>query len=190
MTPPFIAVANHSSHLDAPLVMGALPRRFARYLATGAAADYFFHKWWLKLFTTLFFNAFPVERSETSSRRGVASGLLKVRVPILLFPEGSRASGRQVTEFQPGAAALSINLRIPCVPVALVDADLAMPRGSRWPVRGRQPVTVVFGAPMHPRAGESAAAFAGRLKDTVRALFDSASQSHQQDDAWPDGLSA
>lgn len=37
----YVAVANHSSHLDAPLVFGALPKRLSKYLATGAAADYF-----------------------------------------------------------------------------------------------------------------------------------------------------
>ena len=65
---PFIAVANHSSHLDAPLILGALPRNKARYLAAGAAADYFFDVKWRKWLTALFFNAFPVDRGGTRSR--------------------------------------------------------------------------------------------------------------------------
>ena len=32
---PFIVIANHSSHFDAPLVMGALPTRLSKHLATG-----------------------------------------------------------------------------------------------------------------------------------------------------------
>ena len=32
-----IVVANHSSHLDAPLVLGSVPRRIRRDLATGVA---------------------------------------------------------------------------------------------------------------------------------------------------------
>jgi len=33
----FIVIANHSSHLDAPLILGSLPMRMSRYLAAGAA---------------------------------------------------------------------------------------------------------------------------------------------------------
>src|SRR3954447_330753 len=67
---PYVAVSNHSSHLDAPLIIGALPRRLSRYVAAGAAADYFFDVWWRKGLTALFFNAFPVDRS--GLRVGVA----------------------------------------------------------------------------------------------------------------------
>ncbi|MEN0070867.1 MAG: 1-acyl-sn-glycerol-3-phosphate acyltransferase, partial [Propionicimonas sp.] len=52
---PFVVVANHSSHLDAPLIMCGLPRRLGRYLAAGAAADYFFDIWWRRILTALFF---------------------------------------------------------------------------------------------------------------------------------------
>ncbi|MFL6026621.1 MAG: 1-acyl-sn-glycerol-3-phosphate acyltransferase, partial [Friedmanniella sp.] len=45
---PYVVVSNHSSHLDAPLIIGALPRKLARYVAAGAAADYFFDVWWRK----------------------------------------------------------------------------------------------------------------------------------------------
>src|SRR5207248_2995108 len=48
----FVVVANHTSHLDAPLVFTTLPRRLARYLAAGAAADYFFDVPWRRGLTT------------------------------------------------------------------------------------------------------------------------------------------
>jgi 1-acyl-sn-glycerol-3-phosphate acyltransferase len=34
---PFVVVSNHASHLDAPLILGSLPRKVARYVAAGAA---------------------------------------------------------------------------------------------------------------------------------------------------------
>ncbi len=48
-----------------------------------------------------------------------------------------------------------------------------MPRGRNWPIPGRSPVTVVFGAPMRANDGESAEEFAARLGDEVRRLHES-----------------
>ena len=39
---PCVVFANHSSHLDTPLIYGALPNRISKYLAAGAALDYFY----------------------------------------------------------------------------------------------------------------------------------------------------
>ncbi len=36
---PYVVVSNHASHLDAPLIIGALPHRLARYVAAGARED-------------------------------------------------------------------------------------------------------------------------------------------------------
>src|SRR6187431_3213196 len=88
---PFIVVANHSSHLDAPLIIGWLPRRLSRYLAAGAAADYFFDVQWRKWLTTLFFNAFAIERNGEGKRGGSSRALLERDVPLLIFPEGGRS---------------------------------------------------------------------------------------------------
>ena len=41
------------------------PAGSSRYLATGAAADYFFDVWWRRGLTSLFFNAFPIQRGGT-----------------------------------------------------------------------------------------------------------------------------
>ncbi|GAA1205257.1 lysophospholipid acyltransferase family protein [Rhodoglobus aureus] len=169
---PFIAVANHSSHLDAPLIIGALPQKRARYLAAGAAADYFFEVWWRKWLTVLFFNAFAIERSSERKRAGSSRSLLGRGIPILIFPEGGRTREGVLTRFKPGAAALSILTSAPCLPIALVGASSAMPRGKSWPNQGRPPVTVVFGELMYRLDSETSEAFSTRLADTVRQLHE------------------
>jgi 1-acyl-sn-glycerol-3-phosphate acyltransferase len=173
----FIAVANHSSHLDAPLIMCALPRRMGRYLAAGAAADYFFDIWWRRILTALFFNAFPIDRTGTAQKQGVSKKLLSRGVPLLVFPEGTRSKTGEMAPFKAGAAALSISCDVPCVPVALVGASLAMPRGRNWPIPGRPPVAVIFGEPMLGLPGETPDQFSRRIAHEVRRLHSTAAES-------------
>lgn len=168
--PPFIVVANHSSHLDAPLIIGGLPRKHVRYLAAGAAADYFFDVWWRKWLTTLFFNAFAIERNGEGRRGSASRSLLARKVPLLIFPEGGRSKWGTLGQFKTGAAALSIVTGVQCVPIALVGASRAMPRGVNWPKPGRLPVAVVLGAPMGAEEAESAESFSRRLHEEVRRL--------------------
>ncbi|WP_082487855.1 lysophospholipid acyltransferase family protein [Leifsonia sp. Root112D2] len=166
----FVVVANHASHLDAPLIMGALPRPLARYLAAGAAGDYFFDVRWRRGLTALFFNAFPVDRGGRTSRGIKAGSLLSRGVPILIFPEGTRSRDGELGSFKPGAAALAASCSVPCVPLALVGVHIAHPRGSNWPKRGRLPVGVIFGEPMLPNPGETAIDFTARLKAEIVRL--------------------
>lgn len=168
----FVVVANHSSHLDTPLIMGSLPTRLSRYLAAGAAADYFFKNWWKAAPTALFFNAFPVERTGLRNRRGLAGGLLSDGVPLLLFPEGTRSRTGNMAPFKPGAAALCISRNVPCLPVAIVGARDAMPTGRGLPKPGRPTVHIVFGSPMYARPDETAHRFSERIAKVVRGMHD------------------
>lgn len=168
----FVVVSNHSSHLDTPLIMGSLPRRLARYLAAGAAADYWFKSWWKAAPTALFFNAFPVDRTGLRNRKGLAGNLLSDGVPLLLFPEGTRSRTGNMASFKPGAAALCISRNVPCLPVALVGSRDAMPSGRGLPKTGRPQVHVVFGSPMYARPDESAHRFSVRIAKVVRDMHD------------------
>ncbi|TDD67750.1 1-acyl-sn-glycerol-3-phosphate acyltransferase [Jiangella aurantiaca] len=170
---PFIVVANHSSHLDAPLLVTELPRRYTRTMAVNAAADYFYRWWWMKATTSVFFNTYPVSRTnaDMGKGRGLANRLLSENVPVVVFPEGTRRNTEGgVKRFKPGAAALSITQSVPCVPVAIIGTDHAMPVGHWWPKRGRPPVALVIGTPIHPQPGERTRELTERLEAKVAAM--------------------
>ncbi|MER5520905.1 lysophospholipid acyltransferase family protein [Streptomyces sp. NPDC002763] len=166
----YVVVANHTSHLDTPLIMGALPRRLARYLAVGAAADYFFDVWRRRGLTALFFNAFPVDRTGVAGRGVSAKALLNRGVPLLIFPEGTRSRDGSLGAFKPGAAALASAAEVPVLPVAVIGAHAAHPRGSNWPKPGRLPVGVVFGEPLTAFPGELRSEFTERIRSAILTL--------------------
>jgi 1-acyl-sn-glycerol-3-phosphate acyltransferase len=162
---PVIFIANHSSHLDAPLVLTSLPPAWREKTATGAAADYFFDVWWRAAATALVFNAFPVERSGGKGRAThLAREMLADGWNLLVFPEGTRSKDGWVREFRMGAARLAVEHDVSVVPVALRGTYQAMPRGASWPAKGRKPVTVRFGRPIHPRDNESVTDFNQRMR--------------------------
>ncbi|MCU1514258.1 MAG: 1-acyl-sn-glycerol-3-phosphate acyltransferase [Microbacteriaceae bacterium] len=166
----YVAVANHSSHLDTPLIVGSLPRPMARYLAAGAAADYFFSVWWRRGLTALFFNAFPIRRSASTPRPISPKTLLSRGIPLLIFPEGTRSKDGELGPFKPGAAALAIACDVPCIPIAVIGAHQAHPRGTNWPRRGRQPVAVVYGQPLRRLADETSELLTERLRKEILRL--------------------
>jgi 1-acyl-sn-glycerol-3-phosphate acyltransferase len=172
VTGAYVVVANHSSHLDTPLIMGGLPRHMVRYLAAGAAADYFFDIWWRRGLTALFFNAFPVQRTKGGIRSVSAKSLLQRGIPLLVFPEGTRSKDGNFGPFKPGAGALASSVGVPCIPVALVGVYLAHPRGTNWPKRGRLPVGVIIGEPMFPGKSENPVDFTERIKQEIIRLRD------------------
>ncbi|HAM44649.1 MAG TPA: 1-acyl-sn-glycerol-3-phosphate acyltransferase [Propionibacteriaceae bacterium] len=175
---PFVAVANHSSHVDAPLIFGGLPRRLSKNLSAGAASDYFFQSWYKALPTTLFFNSFPVERQGRGHRRSLAGELLTEGVPLLIFPEGTRSRTGAMARFTPGAAALSISRNVPVLPIALVGAYAAMPYGANVPVPGRPHVHIVFGRPLRAAPGEIAHQFAERIHRYVVEMHDTTARAY------------
>lgn len=167
---PVVFVANHSSHLDTPLIVCALPRRLSNRLAVGAAADYFFDARWRAVASALFLNTFPVERHGNRRLRSQAVDLLDEGWSLLLFPEGTRSEDGWMSAFKPGTAQLCVSKGVPVVPVALRGAYAAMPRGRNWPVPGRPKVAVRFGRPLMPVEGEGFRELRDRMMRTVARL--------------------
>lgn len=180
--PPVVFVANHSSHLDAPLLLTSLPRSWRRRSVVAAASDYFFDVGWRAFATALIFNAFPIERKGRLRGTKLAGGLLDDGWSLILFPEGTRTKDGWMGEFRPGAALIAVMKDVPIVPVALSGTFAAMPRGKSWPVRGRPTVKVRFGKAMRPAEGEETRDFNDRIRRQVAVLL------NEERTTWWDAL--
>ena len=172
LTGPVVFIANHSSHLDTPLILGSLPDRYAKKIAVGAAADYFFDARWRAAITAVVFNAFPVERRGSRNKlRSLAPNLLDRGWSLLLFPEGTRSEDGWMGAMRLGAAQLCVTRNVPCVPIVLRGTYAAMPRGRNWPMPGRPRVAVRYGTPIRPEEGEGARTFQQRMATAVSQLW-------------------
>jgi 1-acyl-sn-glycerol-3-phosphate acyltransferase len=172
LQPPVLFVSNHSSHLDAPLVLCSLPPAWRERTAVGAAADYFFDVWWRAASTALVFNAFPIERQGSGRGTGTAKQLIAEGWNLVVFPEGTRSKDGWVQRFRHGTARLAEETGVPIVPVAIRGAYAAMPRGRSWPRRGRFPITVRYGTPIVSDPDEDFRSVAARVMQAVARLWD------------------
>ncbi len=167
---PVVFVSDHTSHLDAPLVLTTLPERWRRRTAVAAAADYFFDTWPRAVGSTMAFSTFPMERRAGGA--STAAELLFEGWSLLVFPEGTRSRDGWAAPYKRGAAYLALSAGVPLVPIAVRGSFRAMPRGRAWPVGGRPAVRVRYGTAVHPLPGEAAAALTTRLRAQVSRLRD------------------
>lgn len=176
---PAVYVANHTSHLDTPLILCTLPERIRRRTAVAAAADYFFDTWWRATSSCLLFNVFPIER-RASTLSAKPADLLTDGWNVLIFPEGTRSVDGWAQKFKLAPAFIAYHAEVPVVPVAVRGSFAAMPRGRNWPVPGRRPVTVRYGDPLRPFEGEAVREFGLRVEAAVAQLLDEDSSSWWQ----------
>ncbi len=170
--PPVIFVANHASHVDTPLFLCSLPKRWRQRTAVAAAADYFFDVWWRAATTALVFNTFPIERSGGKRATVTARQLITEGWNLLVFPEGTRSKDGWVGRWRHGAARLATEYRVPVVPVAIRGTFAAMPRGRSWPNKGRMPLSVRFGRALWPADGEDFGSLSRRTQQELARLWD------------------
>jgi 1-acyl-sn-glycerol-3-phosphate acyltransferase len=166
-----VFVANHTSHLDTPLILCSLPDDWRRRTAVAAAADYFFDTWWRATGSALVFNTFPIER-RGGTLSSTPGDLLGSGWNVVVFPEGTRSPDGWTRQFRLGAAFLAAQYNVPVVPIGIRGSFAAMPRGRGWPIPGRPPVTVRFGEPLHLREGESTRDLGARIEAAVAELVD------------------
>ena len=169
---PVVFVANHSSHVDTPILLCSLPKRWRERTAVGAAADYFFDIWWRAATTTLAFNTSPIERTGGARATGTARRLLADGWNLVVFPEGTRSKDGWLGPWRHGVARLCCELDVPAVPVAIRGSFVAMPRGRSWPKPGRPPVSIRYGPPLRPGPGEDYHDFSVRVRSAVARLAD------------------
>ncbi len=171
MQGPVIFVANHTSHLDTPLIMNTLPARWRRRTAVAAAADYFFDTWWRAAGSALLFNTFPIER-RGGSMSSTPGYLLKDGWSIVVYPEGTRSRDGWTGQLKLGAAFMAASSGVPVVPIAIRGSFNAMPHEQGWPSPGRRGVSIRYGDPVRPREGEGPRELGRRVESAMAGLLD------------------
>ena len=171
LTGPVVLVSNHSSHLDTPAILRALPPAWRRRTVVAAAADRFYQRRFVASGVSLLFNTVPLSRAG-----GGADALEHIQELVgdgwnlLIYAEGTRSRDGSVGRMHSGAALVAQRHQIPIVPVRVTGTRAAMPPGASWPhrIKGRlfshrHQVEVAFGAPVAPRAGETPAQLMARV---------------------------
>jgi 1-acyl-sn-glycerol-3-phosphate acyltransferase len=172
--PPYVMVANHSSHLDALAVAAALRGPAARRAHALAAGDTFFTSTPMAAFAAYAINALPVWRRKTRLKDLVTlrARLEEDALVYILFPEGTRSRDGSMGAFQPGLGAFVAGSAVPVVPCWLEGAHAAWPPQSRLPRPGR--LRLHIGPPLSfadtPQDRTGWAQVAARCEDAVRSL--------------------
>jgi long-chain acyl-CoA synthetase len=180
-----ILAANHTSVLDVPAILMALPRGARRRLCPAMAIETLPERFehgpparWRRLrssalygLAVLLFQAYPLPQSRGFRPSLEYTGeLLDHGLLPLVFPEGRMSRTGRIEEFKSGVGLLAVETRARVVPVRVEGLGRLMPPTARWPRRGR--ARVVIGEPIDlPSPGTGAHAAAARMIErAVRGL--------------------
>jgi 1-acyl-sn-glycerol-3-phosphate acyltransferase len=172
---PFVLAPVHRSNLDFVLA-SFVTRPRMRYM--GKASIW---KWApLGRFVSML-GAFPIHRG-TADRESLRTCLeiIENGESLVMFPEGTRRAGAEVTELFDGPAYVAARTGVPLVPLGIGGSAEAMPVGSKL-IRPHK-IVLVIGDPILPPVGDGTGRvkrrvvreMTERLRDEVQALYDEA----------------
>ena len=170
----FIIAPVHRSNLDGPLVNSRCPQK----VRSLAKIEMF--KGRVGTWISAMIGSFPVHRGAGDRRTlQAAIGLLRQGEPLLVFPEGTRHSGREVGEIFGGAAFLAARTGVPILPVGIAGTEEAMPPKAKF--LRRVPVSIVIGEPLLPPdldngrlSSHQRHDFTDRLREAMQSAMDEA----------------
>lgn len=177
---PVVFVANHSSHMDTPAILRALPRAWRRRTVVAAAADYFYANRKLAYTVSLFFSTVPMARDGRGLDSTTTAHLDRVMAEgwsLVMFAEGTRSRDGSVGRLRSGAAVLAAQHDLPLMPIHVSGTHEVMPVGRYWmrrrpgkPLPRRHPIEIRFGAPIQPNGVEHRT----EVMERVRVFFEQA----------------
>jgi 1-acyl-sn-glycerol-3-phosphate acyltransferase len=169
-------VANHTSNIDPPVIVGAIPRRIAILVKKSIFA--------IPVVGTAFRMAHfvPIDRAQPSDAKvslDLAAQYMKQGTSFLIYPEGTRSANGRLLPFKKAGFALAIKARVPVVPVACSGAHRILPKGSLWVSPGE--IIVRFCPPV------DATAFPLERRGDLAARVHAAIAAALPSDQRPDG---
>jgi cytidylate kinase len=147
-TGSLIVAANHASSADPVLVGAFLNKKLGRpvnWLGKRELLEFPLTGWAFRIA-----GIHPVDREAADlDAFRTAMRILEAGQVLAVFPEGTRSRDGALQQVREGVGMLALRSGAAVLPVAVVDSDLAWPRGRLLPRFGRR-VTVRFGEPFRP----------------------------------------
>jgi 1-acyl-sn-glycerol-3-phosphate acyltransferase len=144
-------VANHASHADTAVLLGALPAKAQPVFV--AAADYWFDVPVRRFAASSLIGVLPVRRSGDDTYAqllAAARPALRAGRTVVIYPEGTRSTNGSVAEFRSGALRLARDCGVPIVPVAVLGTAEVLPKGASF--ISPAPMRVRIGEPVDPNS--------------------------------------
>ncbi len=135
--------ANHLSYYDTPVLFAKMPFQF-RILAKAGLFKLPFIGWYLQRSGQVPIDHSSARAGVTSLGRGVKT--LGSGLPLMVFPEGGRATGSRMRPLAAGAAWMAIKAQVPLVPLTLIGTYELLPIHV-YALRPR-PLKLVVGEPI------------------------------------------
>ena len=158
----YVVASNHTSYLDAAVLLSVLPWRKSAFVAKRELADNVLARIFFGGFGTLFVERFDVQKS--AEHADELATVAREGTTLIVFPEGTLLRHTGLLPFRTGAFQTAAQAQVPVVPVALRGVRSVL-RDGTWYLR-RAPVSVTIGAPIAPEGVDWNAAV--KLRDRVR----------------------
>jgi 1-acyl-sn-glycerol-3-phosphate acyltransferase len=139
----FVIISNHCSILDIPTIIAALPVP-VRFIAKKSLIWFPFFGWILYLSGHVLIDRQKAQAILKSLKQTTA--LLKEKISVVVFPEGTRSPNGEVQEFKSGGFLIARQSKAPLVPVTISGTYSMLPRRGWcfWPGE----ITLTIGRPL------------------------------------------
>lgn len=145
-----VLVSNHQSNFDVVVIFSSVPKHI-RFVAKAELFRIPLFGSWLKRTGNIRVERTGGERDRKTLTESVR--VVRERVSVMFFPEGTRSTDGKLGTFKKGAALLALQAQVPIVPMGIAGTLQIIPPGSRF-IRGGRHAALVIGDPI-PTAGRS-----------------------------------
>ena len=182
--PPVIFAANHSSHMDTPALLTALPLFWRLRMAPAVRQDFFgplvspqqnsrlqrLSSRLQYILLVLFINIYPLPQRTAGVRQALryTGRLVDAGNCPLIFPEGIRTPDGRMRDFQRGVGFMARELDVPIVPIRLHGLFELFSIHHRFPRPGRAEVS--FGTPVYPSPDKDAATLTTEVQTRIQEM--------------------
>jgi 1-acyl-sn-glycerol-3-phosphate acyltransferase len=143
---PFVLLSNHQSALDIPILLAAsYPKFNVRFMSKESLFKIPFMGWAMSRSGFI-----PIRRENARHSAEIFQEMIAgkgaIKYTYILFPEGTRSEDGRLQPLKKGSIGLALRLGLPVIPVTLIDACRANPKGT-YRVRSGT-VHVIFHEPI------------------------------------------